>query len=127
NALWGIGSLPNNGVTPRLVSAVEDQARKPAPYDAVVSEMQNVAESQREVRERERSLGDLPLEVLTATTHGEDAMPPALSASLHQFEPAWQKAHLRIAALSTRGRYKLVRSGHYIQFDRPDVVIGAVK
>lgn len=124
--LWGIGSQPNNGVTPQLRTAVEEQARKPAPYDAVASETKNVAESQREVRERERSLGDLPLEVLTATTHGEEQMPPALSASLRQFEPQWRKAHMRLAALSTRGHYELVKSGHYIQFDRPDVVIGAV-
>jgi hypothetical protein len=33
---------------------------------------------------------------------------------------------MRIAALSTRGRYVLVQSGHYIQFDRPGVVIDAV-
>ena len=127
NALWGIGSLPNNGVTPRLVAAVEDQARRPAPYDAVASELKNVTESRREVRARERSLGDLPLEVLTATTHGEDQMPPALRASLQNFEPAWRKAHMRLAALSTRGRYELVHCGHYIQFDRPDGVIAAVK
>jgi hypothetical protein len=114
-------------VTPRLAKAVESQARKPAPYDAVASETENVTESQREVRERERSLGNLPLEVLTATTHGEDQMPPALSASLQQFEPAWRSAHVRIAALSTRGHYDLVHSGHYIQFDHPDIVVGAVQ
>jgi pimeloyl-ACP methyl ester carboxylesterase len=127
NVLWGIGSQPNNGVTPRLVAAVENQAREPAPYDAVASELQNVTESQREVRERERSFGDLPLEVLTAATHGENEMPPALRASLQQFEPAWRRAHMRIAALSTVGHYELVQSGHYIQFDHPDVVIDAVE
>jgi pimeloyl-ACP methyl ester carboxylesterase len=125
--LWGIGSEPNNGVTPRLAAAVKVQARKPAPYDAVISELQNVTASQREVRERERSLGDLPLVVLTATTHGEDQLPPALRASLHRFEPAWRRAHARIAALSTRGRYELVQSDHYIQFDHPDLVIDAVE
>ncbi len=53
-------------------------------------------------------------------------MPPALRASLEQFEPAWRKAHMRIAALSTRGRYELVQSDHYIQFDRPGAVIDAI-
>lgn len=127
NMLWGIGSQPNNGVTPRLVAAVETQARKPAPYDAVASEMQNVTASQREVQGRERSFGDLPLEVLTASTHGESQMPPALRASLQAFEPAWRSAHMRIAALSTLGHYELVQSDHYIQFDHPDVVIDAVE
>lgn len=127
NNLWGIGSQPNNGVTPRLTAAVENQARKPAPYDAVASEMQNVTESQREVQGRERSFGDLPLEVLTAANHGENQMPPTLRASMQQFEPAWRSAHIRIAALSTLGHYELVPSGHYIQFDHPDVVIDAVE
>jgi pimeloyl-ACP methyl ester carboxylesterase len=126
NILWGIGSQPNNGVTPRLVAAVEKQACKPPPYDAVASEMQNVTESQREVRERERSFGALPLEVLTARTHGENEMPPALRAPLQQFEPAWRRAQMRVAALSTIGHYELVQTGHYIQFDRPNVVIDAV-
>jgi pimeloyl-ACP methyl ester carboxylesterase len=126
NVLWGISSQPNNGVTPALLAAVKQQARKPWPYAAVVSEMQNLTASQREVRTHTSSLGDLPLVVLTATTHGEDQMPPALRAALHQFEPEWRKAHMRIAALSTRGKYVLVQSGHYIQFEHPDVVIDAV-
>lgn len=127
NDLWGIGSQPNNGVTPQLVAAVKNQAREPAPYDAVASEMQNVTQSMREVRERERPFGDLPMEVLTASTHGENEMPPALRTSLERFEPAWRTAHMRIAALSTLGHYELVQSGHYIQFDHPDVVIDAVE
>lgn len=124
--LWGISSQPNNDVTPQLLAAVKKQARAPAPYDAVASEMQNLAESQHEVRAQKRSFGDLPLVVLTATTHGESQMPPALRASLAQFEPAWRKAHMRIAALSTGGRYELVQSDHYIQFDRPGAVIDAI-
>jgi pimeloyl-ACP methyl ester carboxylesterase len=126
NLLWGISSQPNNGVTPQLLAAVKKQARTPAPYHAVVSEMQNLTQSQRQVRAQERSFGDLPLIVLTATTHGEDQMPTALRASLEQFEPAWRSAHQRIATLSTRGHYELVHSDHYIQFDHPDVVIDAV-
>lgn len=127
HSMWGIGSLPNNGVTPRLQAAVERQAREPAPYDAVVLEMSSLTQSQREVQRRERPLGDLPLVVLTATTHGEDQMPPALSASMRRFEPAWRKAHVRLAALSTRGRYELVKSDHYMQFEHPDVVISALR
>ena len=124
--LWGMSALPNNGVTPSLLAAVKKQAQRAAPYEAVVSEMQHLTESQREVRRAERSFGDLPMIVLTATTHGESQMPPALRASLQAFEPAWRQAHARLAAISTRGRYELVQSGHYIQFDRPDVVIDAV-
>jgi len=127
NRLWGISTEPNNGVTPALLAAVKEQARKPAPYDAVASEMQNLSKSQREVQEGERSLGNLPIVVLTATTHGESQMPPALRAALQQFEPVWRRAHMRIAALSTRGQYQLVQSDHYIQFDHPNVVIDAVE
>ncbi len=125
--VWGIGAQPDNGVTPQLLAAVERQARGPGPYDAAASELHYLTESQREVRAGERPLGDLPLEVLTASTHGEEEMPPALRNALESFEPAWRKAHARLAALSTRGNYELVQSGHYIQFDHPDAVIAAVR
>jgi pimeloyl-ACP methyl ester carboxylesterase len=125
--LWGIGSQPTSGVSRELVAAVQRQARKPAPYDAVASELQHLSESQQQVRGRTRSFGDLPLEVLTATTHGENEMPATLRKAIEAFEPAWRTAHQRIAALSSCGEYQLVQSDHYIQFDRPDVVIAAIE
>jgi hypothetical protein len=45
----------------------------------------------------------------------------ALNAEMH-------RGHAELAALSSRGVQRLVPdSGHYIQFDQPTAVIGAIK
>jgi pimeloyl-ACP methyl ester carboxylesterase len=80
---------------------------------------------------RFRRLDDRPLVVLTATaptpperlemqgiTREEDERMQSVWRSLHDDETTW----------STRGRHELVPdASHYIQFDRPDVVVAAVR
>ena len=71
------------------------------------------------------SLGDLPLSVLS---HDPDKpsseMPPDLARSVNM---EWEKMQEEMAHLSTRGTQTIARnSAHYIQNDRPDVVINAV-
>jgi pimeloyl-ACP methyl ester carboxylesterase len=40
----------------------------------------------------------------------------------------WDTLHVEEAAWSTRGRHvRVPDSGHYLQFDRPDLVIAAVR
>ncbi len=124
--LWGLDSLPNNGITPELRLAVREQARHPAPYDAGVSELALVPESLKEVRAHPRSYGSVPMVVLTATTHGESQLPPAMRSAMLHFEPKWRAAQDQLAARSTCTRHELVDSDHYIQFYRPQVVIDAV-
>jgi pimeloyl-ACP methyl ester carboxylesterase len=124
--LFGLTSLPNNGVTPALLAAVKDQAKHPGPYTAHVEELANVSESQRQVRAHMRSFGSLPMIVLTATTHGENQMPAALRTKMFRFEIAWRLAQDRLASHSTCVRHDLVQSDHYIQFYRPQAVIDAI-
>ena len=80
---------------------------------------------------RHRQLGDRPEVVLTAMSPKSDAelAPNGITAAqgvamrtasreLHEAESRW----------SSRGRHELVPdASHYIQFDRPDVVIAAVR
>jgi pimeloyl-ACP methyl ester carboxylesterase len=59
----------------------------------------------------------VPLIVLVATDH--DVTPDR--------EALWQQVQEQTAALSPKGRVKLVQgAGHFIQKDRPQVVIEAV-
>ena len=72
------------------------------------------------------SLGDLPLAVLS---HDPDKpssdLPPDLA---RQTNEAWEKMQVDLAHLSTRGIQTIAKnSAHYIQIDRPDVVIDAVR
>ena len=60
----------------------------------------------------------VPLIMLVATEH---AVPP-------EREALWHEVQVQTAALSPKGQLKVVRgAGHFIQNDRPQVVIEAVR
>lgn len=72
------------------------------------------------------TLGDMPLAVLS---HDPDKpssdLPPELARATNE---AWEKMQEELAHLSTRGTQTIAKnSAHYIQIDRPDVVIDAVR
>ena len=71
------------------------------------------------------ALGDLPLAVLS---HDPDKpvndLPPDLAKPTNE---AWEKMQEELAHLSTRGTQTIAKnSAHYIQLDRPDMVIEAI-
>jgi pimeloyl-ACP methyl ester carboxylesterase len=78
-----------------------------------------------------RQLEDRPIVVLTATKPYPAAMLKALQMTTEQgqrIQTAWKEMHNEEAAWSHHSRHELVPDAtHYIQFDRPDVVIAAVK
>lgn len=78
-----------------------------------------------------RDLGNRPLVVLTATKpHPPDQLKSAgLKPDQDRlFIATWQQLHDDEASWSRRSRHQLVPDAtHYIQFDRPDVVIAAVR
>ena len=71
------------------------------------------------------SLGDLPLAVLSHDPDKRSAdLPPDLAKPTNE---AWEKMQEELSHLSTRGTQTIAKnSSHYIQLDRPDVVIDAV-
>lgn len=80
---------------------------------------------------RIRSFGDRPLVVLTAMAPFKPAELKGLGLKASdgaRFKQEWKKLGAEQAAMSTRGRQLTVAdAGHYIQIDRPDVVISAVR
>lgn len=72
------------------------------------------------------SLGDMPLAVLS---HDPETPQPDLPEDLVKpTNDAWQEMQKELARLSTRGTQAVAKnSGHYIQLDRPDVVITGVR
>jgi pimeloyl-ACP methyl ester carboxylesterase len=72
------------------------------------------------------SLGDMPLAVLSHDPDKPSAeFPPDLAKPTND---AWEKMQEELSHLSTRGTHTIARdSGHYIQIDRPEVVIEAVR
>lgn len=89
-----------------------------------VAELKAVSESAAQAATAS-TLGDLPLVVLSEDPNQpqpdlpEDLVKPA--------SDAWQQMQDELAHLSTQGMHVIAKnSGHFIQFDRPDVVIEAV-
>ena len=78
-----------------------------------------------------RQLGDRPIVVLTAMKPYPAAMLKAMQMTTEQgqrIQTAWKGMHDEEASWSHHSRHELVPDAtHYIQFDRPDLVIAAVK
>lgn len=93
---------------------------------AVASERENVFyASAEEARKTRSDFGDMPIIVLThspfPTRTGES------QDERNRKTLSWEGLHLRVAAMSTRGVNEIVPdAGHYIQYDKPQVVIDAV-
>jgi len=90
-----------------------------------VAELKAVSESAAQTAAT-GSLDDLPLVVLS---QDPDTPQPDLPEDLVKpTSDAWQQMQQELARLSTRGTRVVVRkSSHYIQLDRPEAVIKAVR
>lgn len=83
-------------------------------------------QSSAELANPARDYGDIPLVVLTAGATPAGVPEPVLAA-WPQHAAVWMRGHDEVAALSSRGVNRLVPdAGHYIQTDRPDIVIATV-
>jgi pimeloyl-ACP methyl ester carboxylesterase len=88
--------------------------------------------SSKQVVNLERNYGEMPIIVLTSTKVPElpPETPDAVSAraTFAAMDAEMHRGHAELAALSSRGVQRMVRdSGHYIQLDQPNAVIGAIK
>jgi pimeloyl-ACP methyl ester carboxylesterase len=94
-----------------------DPANNPEKVDFVAS---------REQLRAIRSLGDLPVVVLASGVFlHETPTRPEARPRLHE---TWQDLQRDLADLSTNSAYSVVaRSGHFIQRDRPEVVVDAIR
>jgi len=74
-------------------------------------------ESAKMVAEHRDALKNIPITVLSATNH---QLGP-------EVENVWRSLQDDLASLSNNSRHYFVDSGHYIQLEKPQVVIGAIK
>jgi len=81
--------------------------------------------SAEQTRATRKQFGDMPIIVLTHAPHANQQNETQEQGD--QRTLLWEGLHSQIAAMSTRGIDIIVpNAGHYIQFDRPQVVIDAV-
>jgi pimeloyl-ACP methyl ester carboxylesterase len=90
-----------------------------------IAELKSISESAAQTGAT-GSFGDLPLAVLSSDP---DRPQPDLPEDLVKpTSVAWEQMQKELAQLSTRGtRVVAKNSGHYIQLDRPDLVVAAVR
>lgn len=78
-----------------------------------------------------RQLGDRPLFVLTATKPmpREDLVSMKMTAAQGaEYQARWVQMQNEEASWSSRSQHRLVpESGHYVQFEKPEIVIAAVR
>jgi pimeloyl-ACP methyl ester carboxylesterase len=93
---------------------------------AIASERQSVAyASADQTRATRKHYGDMPIIVLTHSPYPK--APDETQEERNQRTLLWESLHLDVAAMSSRGVNEIVpNSGHYIQYDQPQVVIDAV-
>ena len=115
---------------PRMSPAINEAQHRVAEtrswQAAVASERQCVFyASADETRATRKDFGDMPIIVLTHAPHAKAA--DETQEQQNQRTLLWEDMHSQIAAMSTRGINAIVPSaGHYIQFERPQIVIDAV-
>lgn len=116
---------------PRFSKAINDASleysAKLKYQTAVYSEYQAFnGVSADQTRATRRDFGDMPIIVLTRAPS-----PPRQELTqqeLNQRTVAWEEMHNEVAAMSTHGINEIVpRSGHLINYDRPEIVIDAIR
>ena len=93
---------------------------------ALASERENVFyASADQTRATRRDFGDMPIIVLTHAPYPKNKDWTQQMQDQHTL--LWEDMHTQIAAMSTHGVNMIVPgSGHYVQYDRPEIVIDAV-
>ncbi len=91
-----------------------------------VSEIDNMeGPDSADLAKARRSYGSIPLIVLTAADSGP--VPGVSAAQAQAVDQLFMHLHQQLAGLSSRGIHRRVEnSGHYVQLDRPEVVVNAV-
>jgi pimeloyl-ACP methyl ester carboxylesterase len=118
---------PAPSLTPALYAAHVAQRTSPSFWRALRSEAAAAdSANSDEVAAARRSLGDMPLIVLTAAALAP--RPGEAAVSVQARYQVWRTMHDEIAALSTRGERRTVEgAGHGIQMEKPEVVIAAIE
>jgi pimeloyl-ACP methyl ester carboxylesterase len=92
---------------------------------SIVREYRAISTSAMQSREAHESFGDLPILVLSATL--PPPVPPEAESYVPEMQATWVELQGELAALSTNSRHLGVAdAGHYVQWDRPDVVVDEI-
>jgi pimeloyl-ACP methyl ester carboxylesterase len=108
---------------------VQIQRRLSVPFrETLLSETDQMEADSRDLMAARRSYGSMPLTILTQSPESQDSYPELTPAQVEAMNRLWMQMHDELATLSARGINRLVEhTGHYIQKDRPEVVVAAIQ
>lgn len=100
-------------------------ASSPSHVEATVAETMSVVAAETQPV---RTLGDLPMTVISHGCLDANAVPPSLGPEVRdEYERAWQELQVEIASLTSRGRRIIAEhSGHNVILDQPEIVIESI-
>jgi pimeloyl-ACP methyl ester carboxylesterase len=118
---------PADDYGPTLGAAVQSATSKPAYWRALVDEWKAMDATGEQLRKRRRAFGDMPVLLLTRGV-SPYAVPGKPQSALNKaFEDENFAIQKETAALSTRGKQRVVAgAGHIVQADKPEAVVEAV-
>jgi pimeloyl-ACP methyl ester carboxylesterase len=123
--------LPDKEWSPELnAKLLEIAQHKLSMWDADTSEMEQAPADEIWLQQHRRTLGRKPVRILTSGNHGVGHLdrPPEPTIEHLKYEYDRAVAQSKWLTLSTDAKQIFVKgSSEYIQFDRPDAVVEAVK
>jgi pimeloyl-ACP methyl ester carboxylesterase len=123
--------LPEAMWSPQLNARLLELAQiKVAMYDAYISEMEQMPEDETYLQEHSRSLGSIPVRVLSTGSHGVHALDPTRpqNAEQQKYEQQVARAQAEWLELSSNAKQLFTdKSSEYIPFDQPSFVVDAIR
>jgi len=123
--------LPEAMWSPQLNAKLLELAQtKVAMYDAYISEMEQMPEDEAYLQEHSRSLGSLPIRVLSTGNHGIHVLDPTRpqNAEQQKYEQEVARAQAKWLELSSNAKQLFTdKSSEYIPFDQPSFVVDAIR
>ena len=97
-------------------------------YDTLAAEFATYGQSSDQVQAAPARLEDTPLQVLVAGSYEYPSWCPLSAEQQQQLHQAWLQRQTQLARLSSQGVLTVAEnSGHWIQLDQPELVIGAIR
>jgi len=123
--------LPEATWSPELNAELLELAQtKLAMYDAYISEMEQMPADETYLKKHSRSLGSVPIRVLSTGNHGIHALDPTRpqDAEQQRYEQEVARAQARWLELSSNAKQLFTdKSSEYIPFDQPSFVVEAIR
>jgi pimeloyl-ACP methyl ester carboxylesterase len=116
-------------VPPAVSSRLARLDRSATRMRTTASLLENFPKDTRLVINAERDYGSIPLTILSASRSfvAPEGASTTVRAEIAREQEELSKGHLELASLSRAGERRQVSdAGHYLQLERPDVVISAV-